>query len=203
MKKTCPPMPSLRRARSPSIPRRWACTRLATGCAWSSYPTAAATSISSASARAATIRRRNLKALLGRSRAGSSSIISRASMWRSSRPISGSWPRRSIAPARRRGWCAPTPTATASRIWSGDARPGNLQAAADQRLGRRRNSTMRSANMRRATFATSMRSRRSSTSGWCARAASTLPRPVSISCPHRALLDLAGWPEQDIFAHDG
>jgi ribonuclease D len=21
--------------------------------------------------------------------------------------------------------------------------------------------------------------------------------------PHRALLDLAGWPEQDIFAHDG
>jgi ribonuclease D len=21
--------------------------------------------------------------------------------------------------------------------------------------------------------------------------------------PHRAMLDLAGWPEQDIFAHDG
>ena len=64
-------------------------------------------------------------------------------------------------------------------------------------------SATRSANMPRATSATSTRSRRSSTSGWRARTGSSSPRPASISCPTRALLDLAGWPEQDIFAHDG
>ena len=50
-----------------------------------------------------------------------------------------------------------------------------------QRLGRRRALAMRSANMRRATCATSISSRKSSTSGSLARIAPRLPRPVSIS----------------------
>ena len=64
-------------------------------------------------------------------------------------------------------------------------------------------SATRSATMPRATCAISMRSRKSSTSGWSARTATALAQACFDFLPARALLDIAGWPEQDIFAHDG
>ena len=47
------------------------------------------------------------------------------------------------------------------------------------------------------------RSRRSSTSGSSARTGCALAQACFDFLPARALLDIAGWPEQDIFAHDG
>jgi ribonuclease D len=44
--------------------------------------------------------------------------------------------------------------------------------------------------------AISMRSRRSSTSGWPAKSAPSWPRPAFDFLPARALLDLAGWPSR-------
>ena len=80
--------------------------------------------------------------------------------------------------------------------------PGHLEAAAIVRLGRAR--AVRS--LRSDYAASDVRypprdARKAGRAAGARRAAWRWRRPASISCPSRAELDLAGWPEIDIFAH--
>ena len=60
-----------------------------------------------------------------------------------------------------------------------------------------------SANMPRATSAIFMRLKEKLDERLVREGRVELAQACFDFLPHRALLDLAGWPEQDIFAHDG
>ena len=203
MRKTCPRTSSSPTDRSPSIPRRWGCCRAATGCASCNCRTARGDEH--------LVRFRPRQRLFGAEPQGAAgrfgpaqALPFRALRYRHherlSRDHGGA---RSIARAPPRAWCAPIPTATASRTWSRSCSTSTCRSSSRPATGAPTSLATRSATMRRATCAIFIRSRRSSTSGSRARSATALAQACFDFLPTRALLDLAGWPEQDIFAHDG
>ena len=156
-KKTCRRTSLSPTGRSPSIPRRWACIRAATGCAWCSCPTARATSISSASRADSDYAAPNLKALLGDpdrlklyhfarfdvgDHAGLSRDHGRAALLHADGLAPGAHLHR---PARPQG------------TGQGTARTSTFRSSSRPATGARRRSTTRSANMPPATSATFMR----------------------------------------------
>ena len=89
----------------------------------------------------------------------------------------------SIAPGPRRGWSAPTPTATASRNWSRRCSARTSPSSSRPATGARPEIN----DAQREYAASDVRylhraEGRSSTSGWRARSAPSWPRPVSTSC---------------------
>ena len=83
----------------------------------------------------------------------------------------------------------------------GSARPGPVEAAADAATGARPTSTTPSANMPRATCAISTACREQLDVRLVREGRAELAQACFDFLPARALLDLAGWAETDIFAH--
>ena len=79
--------------------------------------------------------------------------------------------------------------------------PGNLQAAANVGLGRARASATRRRNMPPPTCAISTRCKEKLDERLAREGRTALAQACFDFLPHRAVLDLAGWPELDIFAH--
>ena len=112
------------------------------------------------------------------------------------------WRSRSTAPRSPPGWCAPSPTATASRICAGNCWASNCPSSSRARTGGAETLTQEQLKYAAADVLHLHRAEGQAGRDAGARGPhASWRRPASASCPTRAALDLAGWAEDDIFAH--
>ena len=108
---------------------------------------------------------------------------------------------RSIAPAPPRGWCAPTPTATASRNWSRKCSARTSRSSSRPATGARPIINDAQRDYAASDVRYLHRLREQLDVRLVREGRTELAQACFDFLPARALLDLAGWAEMDIFAH--